>query len=168
MSYQQLFRDGVPLDQVVVSRSETRLPELKPLQWCLLQRQIYFKAEENKLPQNYELSHCVLTNGIKLDTVRDIIIRDLIVQGFQTDGIVAADNVFDATIRDVTARGNGRSGVAVCGACRVTLQDCLLGNNGESQLRAQDHSHTHLSNCTLLDNTAPPVDQEGGKIYQED
>lgn len=168
MSYQQLYRDGVPLERVSLSRSETRLPELKPLQWCLLQRKIYFRAEENKLPHNYDLSYCVLPLGIRLDTVRNVIVRDLIIQGFQTDGLLVSGNVSDTTIRSVTVRGNARSGIAICGASRVTLADSLIGNNGESQLRTEDYSHTHLSNCDLLDNTAPPVDQQGGEIYQND
>lgn len=164
-SYQQLFLSGKPAQRVPLDDSELRLPVLKPLEWCFFQRQIYFRVEKDRLPEQYELTYAAIPVGISLYEVRNVVIRDLVVQGFQLDGINARDGVFETTLRGVTCRGNARSGIAVAGASQVTLEECLLGNNGAAQLRAEGKSHTHVVNCDLLDNTAPAVVRDGGRVY---
>ena len=166
-SYQLLFLDGRPADRVPVDRSAKDLPDLKPRQWCLFERQIYFCVEEDRLPHQYDLSHSALPVGITMYEVRNVVIRDLVVQGFQLDGINAHDSVMGATLRGVTCRGNARSGISVCGASRVRIEGCLVGNNGAAQVRTEGHSHTHIAHSDLLDNTAPPLVREGGKVYMD-
>ena len=163
-SYQLLFLDGKPADRVPVPPDALQAPSLQPLQWCLFERRIYFRPEEGKIPQQYELSYSVLTVGITLYEVRNVTIRDLIVQGFQLDGINAHDSVFGATLIGLTCRGNARSGISVGGASRVRIEKCTVGNNGAAQLRTEGYSHTQLVDCRLLENTAPAIIREGGQI----
>jgi hypothetical protein len=165
LAYQLLFLGGKPAARVLAEPAVRSLPPLKALEWCLFDRQIYFRTEPGHLPLSYELSHSALPVGITLYEVRDVVISDLTVQGFQRDGINAHDGVFGATFRNVTCRGNARSGISIGGASRVTLETCLVGNNGTAQVRTEGYSHTRLINCDLLDNTAPPVVREGGKVY---
>jgi hypothetical protein len=103
--------------------------------------------------------------GITLYEVRHVVIRDLIVQGFQLDGINAHDGVFGASFIGVTCRGNARSGISVGGASRVRVEGCVVGNNGAAQVRTEGYSHTRVINSHLLDNTAPPVVREGGTVH---
>ncbi len=168
MSYQMLFLDGQPADRVTVTRSTLNLPELKPLQWCLFERQIYFRPEAGRLPDSYELQYADLPVGITLYEVRNVVIRDLIVQGFQLDGVNAHDSAFNVTLSALTCRGNARSGISVGGASRVRIEDCLCGNNGDAQVRTEGHSHTQIVNCELLDDTAPPLKNEGGTVTNGD
>ena len=105
--------------------------------------------------------------GVTLYQVRNVVIRDLIVQGFQLDGINAHDSAFDTVLRRVTCRGNARSGISIGGASRLRLENCLVGDNGQSQVRTEGYSHTHIIDCELLDTSAPAVQREGGKIYTE-
>jgi hypothetical protein len=163
MSYQLLFLDGVPANQVTVAAGDA-VPKLKPLQWCYLDRHVYFCVGKDKVPQKYNLTHSCLPVGITLYGVQNVEIRDLTIQGFQLDGINANDNVFGASILGVTARGNARSGVSVGGASRVTIQASLIGNNGAAQLRTEGFSKTEVVNSDLLDNTAPKVVSDGGKV----
>ena len=167
MSHQQLFIDDRPARRVPVT-ADFLMPKLEPLEWSLFERAIHFRVEEFRIPQNYQVSYAALPVGITLYEVRGVVISNLIVQGFQLDGINAHDSAFDIVLGDVTCRGNGRSGVSVGGASRVKLDACLLGNNGAAQLRTEGWSHTHVLNSDLLDNTAPPIVSDGGEVKVED
>jgi len=167
-SHQLLFLNGMPAQRVQVAPTDRQLPDLKPLQWCLLQRYIYFCVERGKLPQDYDLSYSALPVGITLYEVRHVVIRDLIVQGFQLDGINAHDGAFGASLTGVTCRGNARSGISIGGASRIRIEGCVVGNNGAAQVRTEGYSHTRIIDSHLLDNTAPPVVREGGTVDVEE
>jgi hypothetical protein len=162
-SFQVLFLGARPAIRKPTAPGGTR-PTLEPLEWCLYDRHVYFRAAENKSPLDYELSYAHLTTGITLYEARYVTIRDLIVQGFQLDGVNAHDNVFDGTLQGLTCRGNGRSGISIGGACRITLEDCLVGDNGTAQVRAEGHCKAELIRCELLENTAPGLVKEGGEV----
>lgn len=163
VSHQQLFIDGKPATRRHMS-ADGRPPTLKRLEWCLFDGQIYFRCEEDKGPYAYALSCAGQTVGITLYEVRNVTISNLIVQGYQLDGINAHDSAFNVTIANVTARGNGRSGISVGGASRVKIESCLVGNNGAAQVRTEGHSRTEIVDSDLLDNTAPPLVQVGGQV----
>jgi hypothetical protein len=111
------------------------------------------------------LSHTSLPVGITLYEARNIVISDLVVQGFQLDGLNAHDSVFDATLVGLTCRGNGRSGISVGGASRVKIIACLVGDNGAAQVRTEGFSHTDILNCDLVESpNAPAVVRDGGLV----
>lgn len=158
MHFQVLYRDGKPAERMQVTEA-AQIDDLKPLQWCLFEGRIYFCTEPGRLPQTYNLTHTALPVGITLYEVRHVTIRDLVVQGFQLDGVNAHDGVTDTTLVSLTCRGNGRSGISVGGASRVQIKACLVGNNGAVQVRAEGPSHTQLVGCDLLGtDTAPGID----------
>lgn len=163
-SYQQLFRDFRPLLRRALTE-DGGLPALEPLQWCLYEREIYFAVEPGRMPQDYQLRYAGHPVGITAYQVRHVIIEDLIVQGFQLDGINAHDGAVDVTLRSVVCRGNGRSGISVGGASRVTIDNCLAGDNGAAQVRTEGYCKTWLINCDLIDNTAPKLVQDGGRVF---
>lgn len=168
MSHQLLYLDGEPAERVVVSRGELTLPDLQPLQWCLFDRQIYFRAEEDRAPGDYPLSLTALPVGITLVDVHRVTISELTIQGFQLDGINAHDNVFEATLQRLVCQGNARSGISVGGASRVRIQRCLISDNGAAQLRTEDHCVVHVHGCRILDHSAPAIVREGGRIHSDD
>jgi hypothetical protein len=162
MSYQQLFFEGRPL----VRRQPTagRLPELAPREWALLGGWIYFRVEPGQPPQSYELSCAGLQTGITIYHAHDVEIRNLVVQGFQLDGVNAHDGVRAAQLVGITARGNGRSGISVAGSSKVALDHCVCGNNGAVQLRVEGVSQTVVNASKLIDNTGPAYAIEGGRL----
>jgi hypothetical protein len=166
-SHQILYLNGKPAVRVATDRATLRWPPLAPLQWCLFQRHIYFRVQPSRVPQSYALSYALLPVGITLYDVRYVLIKDLAIQGFQLDGVNAHDGVLDARLSGVTCRGNARSGVAVGGASRVRLENCLLGANGAAQLHTEGFSHTRVVNCRLPSDTAPAVVREGGEVLTE-
>lgn len=144
---------------------EKRSPAgLEPLESVLFQGQYYFRPEPGRIPPQYDLSVTFRPVGITLYEVRDVKIEDLVVQGYQLDGISAADSAFGVRLVGVTARGNGRSGVHVAGASRVRMEGCLVGNNGTSQLRTEGWCRVEVDNCDLVDSTAPAIAREGGRV----
>jgi hypothetical protein len=163
-AFQQLFIDDRPVERVAVSEGAIEVPELEPLTWCLVDRQIYFRPEKDQLPQHYRLTCAGWQTGITLYKCERVIVENLIVQGFQLDGINAHDGVFQSELLNVIARGNGRSGVSIGGASRVKLHGCVLGNNGTAQLRTEGWSTTDLDQCELIDNTAPGLVRDGGRV----
>ncbi|HXT60579.1 MAG TPA: right-handed parallel beta-helix repeat-containing protein [Pirellulales bacterium] len=163
-SYQQLFLAGKPAVERALEPRSHKLPELAPLEWFRRDAEIYFRVEPDKLPGDYPLSYSGLQTGITLYHVHDVVIMDLIVQGFRLDGINVNDGVRNCQLIDVTCRGNGRSGVTVAGSSHARLDGCLLGDNGTAQLRSEGVSATSVAHSELLDNTAPPVVWRGGKL----
>lgn len=167
MAFGQLFIDGRPAKRRFLVRPGA-IPNLDPLEWCLADGMIYFRIESGKLPDEYPLTYAAMTVGITLYQVRGVLIRDLIVEGFQLDGVNAHDRVTDCVLDGVVARGNGRAGVAIGGASLVRLINCLLGDNGDAQLFTDGPSKTYLQSCRLLDNTAPSVLRRGGEVWDDD
>jgi hypothetical protein len=161
LAHQILFLNEKPAMRQQAALEAQQLPELAPLQWSLFRGQIYFRVEKDALPHQYNLSHTVLPAGITLYQVRHVVIRDLVIQGYQLDGVNAQDGVTDTTLIGLTCRGNGRSGISVGGASRVRVEASLVGNNGVAQVRAEGWSKTDIVNCDLVESTAPPVVREG-------
>ena len=165
-SFQMMYIDGRPASRVIAPPEAVGLPELKEKQWCLFERYLYFRPKKTKLPRDYKIAYADKKAGITLYQVRNVLISDVTVQGYQLDGLNAHDSAFEVTLSGVTARGNARSGMSIGGASRVRLEGCLLGNNGTMQLRTEGASHTYLAETDLLSNTAPAiVNDGGGKVY---
>jgi hypothetical protein len=139
-------------------------PELSAGQWCLSLGHIYFCVEPGQLPQAYHPSYAALQTGITLYQVRKVLITDLIVQGFQLDGVNAFDSVFGAGLQGMTLRGNGRSGVSIGGASRVEIDQCLIGDNGAAQIRSEGFAKTKVTESEVLSNTAPAYVIQGGTL----
>lgn len=164
VGHQQLFIGDRPAVRRPATSLDLKVPDLEPREWCLVGGYIYFCVEPGKLPQDYQPTYAALPIGITLYKVHDVAIGDLTVQGFQLDGINAADGAFDVLLSGVTCRGNGRSGLSVGGSSRVVVKDSVLGDNGSAQVRTEGYSHTTVENTQLLPNTAPAVMQQGGEL----
>jgi hypothetical protein len=189
-SYQQLFLAGIPLPRVLLDNNELRLPKLRPFHWCLFERQIYLSMKpptEDDLayaadsgdellqqlytqepwkysPGEYDFSIAGLPVGITLYDVRNVIIADLFVQGYQLDGINAHDKAFSVELLGITARGNGRSGISIGGASRVKIAESAARYNGAAQVRTEGYSHTMIVGSEILSGTAVPLLREGGEV----
>jgi parallel beta-helix repeat protein len=164
---QQLFFEGKPLVKGAGPDAAGRLPELGEMQWRYYGERIQFRPEKDRLPHSYSLTYAAQPVGITLYQVMHVEIRDLVVQGFQLDGINLHDSAFYVHLSGVTARGNGRSGISIGGSSQAALEACLVGNNGLVQVRTEGWSHTKLINCTLLDNTAPALEKGERSKVQE-
>ena len=162
-SFQLLYLDNRPAQRRAVSTRE-EIRDLKPLEWCLFDRYLYSRVEGDRLPQTYALSFTNLQVGITLYEVRDVVVRELVIQGFQLDGVNAHDGVHRARLTGLNCRGNGRSGISIGGASRVTVEACLVGNNGTAQVRTEGFCRAQLVGCDLLDNTAPKIVRDGGEV----
>ncbi len=137
---------------------------LKPREWTLTERQILFRVEQNALPSDYELSYTALPVGVTLYGVRNVVIRNLFVQGYRIDGINAHDNAFEVALEDLTCRANGRSGISVGGASRVAVRRSVLRDNGTTQLRTEGWSHTRVVQSELVEGGQAAWIMDGGQL----
>src|SRR5262245_18366343 len=101
LTYQQLFRDGKPLVQ---ARTAGATAALQPLEWALLPDRIAFRVEDGRLPEQYHLRHAGLQTGITLYNTEYVRIENLIIQGFQQDGINAHELVRNCELVGVECR----------------------------------------------------------------
>lgn len=161
MAHQQLFNEGRPVTRRPTPAIGEPLPDLAPMEWCLFDGWIYFRGEPNQIPQNYALTCAGLQTGVTLYKVHHLVINNLVVQGYQLDGISAADGVRDTRILSSTCRGNGRAGMSVSGGSRIEVAGCTLGDNGVAQLLLDEYSTTRLYNSLLIPNTAPEIVRRG-------
>jgi hypothetical protein len=159
MSYQVLLLDGQPAKRIPVARGAKTLPDLQPLEWCLIDGYIYFRVEPNRWPGNYAPACAGHPVGITIYDARHVLIRGLTVRGFALDGINAADKAFEVKLDEVLTRDNGRSGIAVCGASRVTVANSVSEFNHESQLHVEGWCHVKLNGTELNPETAPAIDK---------
>ena len=160
----QLFYDDKPLTEVRVPAGAAKIASLKPLEWCLFENYVYFRAEKDKTPSDYQLTQTGDVAGITLYRVRNVVLADLVVQGYQLDGVNAHDGAEGVHFERLTCRGNGRSGISIGGASGVSLRNCLIGNNGRAQLRTEGPARVEVAESEILDNTAPPFVNEGAEL----
>ncbi|MDO4569354.1 MAG: right-handed parallel beta-helix repeat-containing protein [Planctomycetia bacterium] len=170
-SFQNLYKDGVPLERVSTEGMATNdgapLIKLEEMQWCLYDRSIYFKPQRGWMPYEYNISCAGAQHGIALFQVDNVEIRNLIVQGFQNDGIIASNMARDVYLRNVTLRGNARAGLCVGTGSTVWLLDSLLGNNLYAQALTEENSFLSVWRSSLISNTAPgwvddAIEEENG------
>ena len=163
VAHQQLFLDGLPLVRRGIARGGA-LPSLQEREWCLFDGGIVFRPEAGRHPSTYNLSYARHTVGLGLYEVRHVEVRDLVVQGYQLDGVNAHDSAFDVAFVNVQSLRNGRSGVSIGGASRAALTGCKLAENGVANLRTEGRSKTKLTDCELESGSPAPIDQTGGEI----
>jgi len=147
LTYQQLFRDGKPLARLRTTNFPGATLPLEPLRWALLTDRIAFRVEDGNLPEHYALRHAGLQAGITLYNTEHVRIEDLVVQGFQLDGISARELVRNCQLVRVECRANGRSGISVGGVSRVSLSSCNAYDNGRAQLRVEGRGRVTAERC---------------------
>lgn len=167
LSHQVLFLNGRPLEKVDSALGEP-LPDLKPLQWTQRDGWIIVRTEPGRAPYQYEFACCRRTVGITLFQAHDVLISDLVIQGFQLDGVNVHDLADGITIQGCVIRGNGRSGVSVGGASRATIGSCLIGDNGDAQVRTEGYCRLEIDSCDILEQVGRiPIDHQGGAVVRD-
>jgi hypothetical protein len=164
MGYQQLFLEGRPLVRRAVPAGASRPATFNPREWYFHGGYIYFRIERDRLIDDYRLWHAGHAVGITLYKVHDVIISDLVVQGFQLDGVNAHEGVRDSALIGLICRGNGRSGITVAGTSRLEIESCISGDNGYAQLYSEGLARVQLIGTQLLADAAPALVRQGGEV----
>ena len=159
---QLLFLDGLPAVRHPAGTQDGVAAQLQPKEWAETGGWIYFRVEEGRLPQQYALGYSAWPVGITLYKVEGVVISNLVVQGFRIDGLNLNDARGPVVLYNVTARFNGRSGVAIVGASEADLQSCTLEGNGKSQLLLEGYAEGNLSNCQISDASSPKWEIHNG------
>lgn len=165
LAHHLLYLEGKPAVRKPAERGAPR-PSLAPREWCTWDNYVYFRMAENTFWNDYQLTFTALPVGITLYDVRNVVIRDLVVQGFQLDGINAHDDAVGVTLLRVNSRGNGRSGISVGGSSRVRILSSVVGGNGKAQVRTEGESRTEIEDSELIDDSGPAIDNQGGRVWR--
>lgn len=162
LTYQQLFSDGKPLARnIIYSKHDTA--QIEPLHWALFDGLLYFRTEGNGIPGEYSLRHAGLQTGVTLYNVEHVRIENLVVQGFQQDGINAHELVRHCELTDIESRANGRAGISVGGVSRVEVVRGNFYDNGRVQVRTEGFGELDLVDCDVAGNGPAPAFQSNGR-----
>ena len=164
MSAGMLFKDGESIAPRRGRIADVRPSQLSPGEGFLFQTHYYFRAERGKIPHEYELSAAALPVGITLCDIHNVVIEDLVIHGFQLDGLSAADGVADVRLEKVVSQANGRSGFAIKGASRVQLASCQASGNGRAQVWVDDYAALQVTQSVFSKDSAPDIHLAGGRI----
>lgn len=164
LAYQQLFSAGRPLQHNLAASQTGDAALLEPLQWALSGGKLFLRTEPGAIPENYDLRHCGLQTGITLYQTQHVRIENLIVQGFQQDGINAHEGVRDCELANVECRANGRAGLSVGGVSRVRVTNGNFYDNGRVQVRTEGMAELRLEACDVDDGRAPAYHHRGREL----
>jgi predicted RNA-binding protein with TRAM domain len=105
--------------------------------------------------------------GITLYDVHDVIVSDLVVRGYQLDGVNCHDTVRRSDLVNLTCTDNGRSGISIGGASRVRVDTCTSSGNGAAQLRVEGFCIVQTIGNMFDATSAPAIVRQGGQIIEE-
>ena len=160
--YCMLFVDAMPVQNKPSEPMESPVGQLNELDAALYEGYLYFRPEKGKTPEDYNLEITALRTGITLNHVDHVVIRNLIVQGFQLDGIALANSATNVTIEQCTIRGNARSGLAVGWGSDVKANRILMCANAFSEVLTLPYSRVKIEKSRLSGDYGKPwVDQSG-------
>ena len=160
--YCMLFVDAMPVQNKPSDPMESPVGQLNELDAALFEGYLYFRPEKGKTPEDYKLEITALRTGITLNHVDHVVIRNLIVQGFQLDGIALANSATNVVIEQCTIRGNARAGMSVGWGSDVKANRILTCANAFSEVLTLPYSRVKLEKSRLTGDYGKPwVDQSG-------
>lgn len=170
LTYGQMFSGGVRLDRVKTTPAMRTLPDLEPLQWCVFQGQVYFRAEQGKSPKigdHYKLSYSARPTGITLMHVNNVRIHDIIVRGYQVDGIAAPNSAKDVILDTVLSEANGRAGLSAGVSSRIFAGYSVFSKNNDTQVLAMQNSKMFIYGCLIPEGIGETIRSMGGKVDEQ-
>jgi len=143
-TYFQLFEAGRPLQRIDVDSTAKIPPPLAEMEWCICNGFVYICLENFKRPQDYHFIYSEKMTGITIMQTTGVRINDLIVQGYQVDGISIVNNTKNVVLDNVIVRGNGRNGLTVGAASTAAVGYSLFGDNNSAQIAMAERSELLL------------------------
>ena len=156
----QLFEKGTPLKRVAVAPGSKTPPPLNEMEWCICNGFLYVCLENFKRPQDYRFTYSEKMTGLTIMQTDHVRINDLVVQGYQVDGISIVNNTKNVILDNVIVRGNGRNGLTVGASSTVSVGYSLFGDNNAAQIDMADRSELLLFLCELK-GINPPENASG-------
>ena len=165
-TYFQLFEAGRPLQRIAVESGAKIPPPLAEMEWCICSGFVYICLENFKRPQDYRFIYSEKMTGITIMQTTGVRINDLIVQGYQIDGISIVNNTKNVVLDNVIVRGNGRNGLTVGAASTVAVGYSLFGDNNSVQIAMDERSELLLFLSELKGTDAPLKTLKSANVAQ--
>ncbi len=142
------------------------LSTLQPLQYGRHLGAVYLRTRPGDVPHNYGLSVSRLQTGLTIYDTTFVEVRNLTFRGYRLDGVNCHDLADRVVLENITFADNGRSGLSVGGASRVTVLDSASSGNGESQIRTEGQCLVELQNVRIEPGDALEIDRAGGRVVR--
>jgi len=157
----QLFESGQPLKRVAAEPGAKTPPPLNEMEWCICDGFLYVCLENFKRPQDYRFTYSEKMTGMTIMQTNNVRINDLVVQGFQVDGISVVNNTKNVISDNVIVRGNGRNGLTIGASSTVSVGYSLFGDNNAAQIDMAERSElllflSELKSANKSENTPQP------------
>ena len=160
--YCMLFVDSTPVQNKTAEPMESPVGQLNELDAALFEGYLYFRPEKGKTPEDYKLEITSLRTGITLNHVDHVVIRNLIVQGYQLDGVALANSATNVVVEQCTIRGNARAGMSVGWGSDVQAKRILMCANAFSEVLTLPYCRVKLEKSRLSGDYGKPwIDQSG-------
>lgn len=160
--YCMLFVDSMPVQNKTAEPMESPVGQLNELDAALFEGYLYFRPEKGKTPEDYKLEITSLRTGITLNHVDHVVIRNLIVQGYQLDGVALANSATNVVVEQCTIRGNARAGMSVGWGSDVQAKRILMCANAFSEVLTLPYCRVKLEKSRLSGDYGKPwIDQSG-------
>ena len=127
--YFQLILDGKPIAEHTPKAAGDTRPPIPAGKWMVWKGSIYYQGEKDENPAKNAFRYAARSVGITIYEANDVQISNLNVRFFRLDGINAHDRSLRVAVENVTAFGNGRSGIAINGTSAVVVRSCVVAGN---------------------------------------
>ncbi len=164
--YYLLLVDGKPVERVPYRRAQagSDRPALDPLQWTVRDGHVYLRIPPGSYIDQLLIEIPGSDIGLSLYSVKHLIIRNLTITGYRLDGLHVHGQSHDVVLENVTARLNGRAGIAVGGTARVTARGCQTEANLVADVYAYGSCRLELRDSRLLGGGSYLVWARGGHV----
>lgn len=159
----QLVLDERPVPGVDVPPTTLRLPDIPTGEWASWKGEMYHQVPANTSPVEMDYRFANREAGITLYAVQNVRISNLTLRHYRLDGLNAHDRCRNVELINVTATGNGRSGMSIGGSSRVFIRDCDLRGNRKASLRTEELGTANVLN-SLLGETESTAEPGGEKM----
>lgn len=159
-----LFVDSAPIQNKEIAPMESPVGNLNEMDAALYDGYLYFRPEKGKTPEDYKLQITALRTGITLYHTDHVVIRNLIIQGFQLDGVALTNSATNVVIQQCTIRGNARAGISIGQGSDVQIKNILACANAKSEILTLPYCRVVVEKSKLTgDYGAPWVDVSGNE-----
>lgn len=124
-------------------------PQLSPGQWGVWKRGFVFQVETGKRIADYSLAVSRRPSGILIHRMEYVVIRNLRIRGYQTDGAQVRGPASDIRFEQCLFADNGGAGLAVRGNGQVEATDCFFENNERAGVIGEGLSRLTLKSCSI-------------------
>jgi hypothetical protein len=128
----QLVVNGTVAEEAATPSGEPTASALSPLQWYARRGFVYLRLEPQTFVDQYEIQAPLFDIGFGVHNVRNVVVRNLVIELYRLDGVAVTGNSQNIRLVDIRSTANGRAGLSVSGTSEVQVAGLDLNGNREA------------------------------------